>query len=103
MKQQNELMNFLGARYSKDGKRVNVTLVSGKDNSRIYRNVSIALEDESKKIQVRVKNIKGKDHAIIYVPFFEEKKTEERDEDDAYNIPDDMPNQKEYKLSKALK
>ncbi len=91
MKQQNELMNFLGARYSKDGKRVNVTLVSGKDDSRVYRNVSIALDDDSKKVQVRVKNIKGKEHAIIYVPFFEERKNGENDEDDAYNIPDDMP------------
>lgn len=103
MKQQNELMNFLGARYSKDGKRVNVTLVSGKDNSRIYRNVSIALEDESKKIQVRVKNIKGKDHAIIYVPFFEEKRLKNATKTMHITYQMICLNQKENKLSKALK
>lgn len=89
MKQENTLMNILGARMSKSGERVNITLVSGEGANTQYRNVSLALENKSK-TKVKVENIKGNDYAIVYIPMLKPRANEDVVEDEAYEIPDEV-------------
>ena len=63
-KSDNALYSIYGARMSKSGKRVNVSLVKGNGDEKQWASVSIALENDGK-VKVKVKD----DYAIIKVPF----------------------------------
>lgn len=73
-----KLFSVFGARESKDAKRVNISLVTGKDDSREWATISIAKDGKSK-TKLEIKEIKenkktGQRYCVLYIPFLEEKK-----------------------------
>lgn len=85
-----QLFSIFGARDSKDAKRVNISLVTGKDEkSREWATISIAKDGKSKtKLEIKENKKTGQRYCVLYVPFLEEKK----DKDVTNKIDDnDLP------------
>ena len=68
------LLSIFGAKISKDGKRLVVSLVSGEGESKVFYNTCIKL-DNSQKTHAKVE--KDGKHAIIKVVMLEDKPTNE--------------------------
>lgn len=70
-----KLFSIFGARESKDAKRVNISLVTGKDDSREWATISIAKDGKSKtKLEIKENKKTGQRYCVLYIPFLEEKK-----------------------------
>lgn len=85
-----QLFSIFGARESKDSKRVNISLVTGKDEkNREWATISIAKDGKSKtKLEIKENKKTGQRYCVLYVPFLEEKK----DKDVTNKIDDnDLP------------
>lgn len=85
-----QLFSIFGARESKDAKRVNISLVTGKDEkSREWAAISIAKDGKSKtKLEIKENKKTGQRYCVLYIPFLEEKK----DKDVTNKIDDnDLP------------
>lgn len=73
--EQSKLLSIFGAKVSKDGKKLVLTLVSGEDESKQFYNACIKL-DNSQKTHAKVE--KDGKHAIIKVAMLEDKVTEDK-------------------------
>lgn len=73
--EQSKLLSIFGAKVSKDGKKLVLTLVSGEDESKQFYNACIKL-DNSQKTHAKVE--KDGKHAIIKVVMLEDKVTEDK-------------------------
>ena len=71
--EQSKLLSIFGAKVSKDGKKLVLTLVSGEDESKQFYNTCIKL-DNSQKTHAKVE--KDGKHALIKVAMLEDKATE---------------------------
>lgn len=71
------LLSIFGAKVSKDGKRLVLSLVSGEDDSKTYYNTCIKL-DNSQKTHAKVE--KDGKHAIIKVVMLEDKQPTQNDD-----------------------
>ena len=80
---ENDLLSIYGARLSKNGKYINVSLVSGNGKERKFYTVCVKIDKEAK-THGAIKN--GK--AIISIPVLEAKKKAEAAAED---YEDDMP------------
>lgn len=70
-----KLFSIFGARESKDAKRVNISLVTGKDDSREWATISIAKDGKSKtKLEIKENKKTGQRYCVLNIPFLEEKK-----------------------------
>ena len=67
-----KLFSIFGARESKDAKRVNISLVTGKDDNREWASISIAKDGKSK-TKVEIKENRTTILCIVY-PIFRRKK-----------------------------
>lgn len=77
-KEKTELLSIFGAKVSKDGTKLVLTLVSGEDESKVFYNACIKL-DNSQKTHAKVEE-DGK-HALIKVVMLDEKKASDKKED----------------------
>ncbi|MBQ6883791.1 MAG: hypothetical protein IJO25_05565 [Clostridia bacterium] len=77
-KEKTELLSIFGAKVSKDGTKLVLTLVSGEDESKVFYNACIKL-DNSQKTHAKVEE-DGK-HALIKVAMLDEKKASDKKED----------------------
>lgn len=73
---ENTLLSIYGARVSKDGKRINLTLCEGKDDKRIFYCASVKLDNSGK---VKVKLSDDKASAIFKVAMLSNKPIEKTD------------------------
>ena len=77
-KEKTELLSIFGAKVSKDGTKLVLTLVSGEDESKVFYNACIKL-DNSQKTHAKVEE-DGKP-ALIKVAMLDEKKASDKKED----------------------
>ena len=78
---ENKLLTIYGARLSKSGKHINLTLVEGEGNERKFYTACVKI-DESSKVHGVVRNtIEKGEEAIIVVPLLAPTKTEETPKD----------------------
>ena len=70
------LLNFYGARLSKSGNHVNITLTTGEHGKRNWFTAPVKTALDAK-IHAEVNG----NYAVIYVPLLKEKKQEIKDED----------------------
>ena len=64
----NELFTVYGARLSKSGERVNVSMVRGKDDAREWASVSIKINNKNAKVKAKIEG----DFAYIKIPMLKE-------------------------------
>ena len=64
----NELFTVYGARLSKSGERVNVSMVRGKDDAREWASVSIKINNKDAKVKAKIEG----DFAYIKIPMLKE-------------------------------
>lgn len=91
--QENKLLTIYGARLSKSGKHINLTLVEGENAQRKFYTACVKIGEESKVHGTIDKNVKGEDEAVIIVPLLAPTKTEQppRDQfDDLDQIDEDQ-------------
>lgn len=73
-----KLFSIFGACESKDAKRVNISLVTGKDDSREWSTISIAKDGKGKtKLEIKTNKKTGQRYCVLYIPFLDEKKDED--------------------------
>lgn len=82
-KSNNTLFGIYGCRHSKDGKRLNITLISGENDNKSYATVSLKLDDK------RVKEVKGGKGYWVFVKMLGDKKVTEQPKEK--QTEDDMP------------
>lgn len=70
-KQDNKLFTTYGARLSKNGDRVNVSLVRGKDDKKEWALISIKLGKSSAKVKAKIEG----DFALIKIPMLKQDTT----------------------------
>lgn len=66
----NALFTVYGARLSKSGERVNVSLVRGKDDAREWATISVKLKNADGKVKAKIDG----DFALLKIPMLKEKK-----------------------------
>ena len=66
----NALFSVYGARLSKSGERVNVSLVRGKDDNREWATISVKIGNKDGKIKAKIEG----DFAYIKVPMLKQDK-----------------------------
>lgn len=76
-KNNNALFSVYGARLSKSGERVNVSLVRGKDDNKEWATISIKLGESSSKVKARIKD----DLAYLKIPMLQVEEDDEEDND----------------------
>ena len=88
---ENKLLTIYGARLSKSGKHINLTLVEGEGNERKFYTACVKI-DESSKVHGVVRNtIEKGEEAIIVVPLLEKPKETPKDQfDDLDQIDEDQ-------------
>lgn len=64
----NALFSVYGARLSKSGERVNVSLVRGKDDAREWATISIKMNKSDAKVKVKIEG----DFAYIKIPMLKQ-------------------------------
>ena len=69
-KQDKTLFTVYGARLSKSGERVNVTLVRGKDDNKEWASISVKIGKSDAKVKARIEN----DFAYIKIPMLKQDK-----------------------------
>lgn len=75
-KQQKDLLSIFGAKLSKDGKKVVITLVSGERDNTKYYNTCVKLNNQQK-THVKIED----DVAIVTIPMLKEKVELDEDEE----------------------
>lgn len=78
---ENKLLTIYGARLSKSGKHINLTLVEGENEQRKFYTACVKIGEQSKVHGTIDKNVKGEEEAIIVVPLLAPTKTEEAPKD----------------------
>lgn len=78
---ENKLLTIYGARLSKSGKHINLTLVEGENEQRKFYTACVKIGEQSKVHGAIDKNVKGEEEAIIVVPLLAPTKTEEAPKD----------------------
>lgn len=73
-KNTNTLLSIYGAKLSKDGKRIIITLVGGSEDKKEYYSTCIKL-DGSQKSKVKVAN--DNSHVLVKVPMLKTRKEED--------------------------
>ena len=82
----NTLLTFYGARQSKDGKKLNVTLVGDVDGEKTYFNACVKL-DNSQRTHAKI----DKDgNALLKVPMLKEDKDSKKSKKAKDNVPSDF-------------
>lgn len=76
-KDTNKLLNIYGARVSANGKYVNLSLVSGKDDARVFYCATIK-KDNSSKVKVKEHTRNGVEGFMIFVPLLKADKKKEQ-------------------------
>lgn len=85
----NALLSVYGCRKSKNGSRVNITLIGNEDNNKSYYTACVKL-DNSGKVKAKETQLKdGKKVFAIYIPILEDKPKEEKPRPDI--TTDDLP------------
>lgn len=72
----NSLFTVYGARLSKSGERVNVSLVRGKDDARQWASISVKIGKSDAKIKAKIDG----DFALIKIPMLKPKEEDDNDE-----------------------
>ena len=75
----NSLFTVYGARLSKSGERVNVSLVRGKDDTKEWATISVKIGKSDAKVKAKIDG----DFALIKIPML---KPKEEDDNDALNF-----------------
>lgn len=75
-KKQTTLYSIYGARPSKDGKRVNLSIVTGEGDARRWGTISIKLDNNSK-VHVEMND----NDVLVKVPLLVDSKDEDQDDD----------------------
>ena len=76
-KDTNKLLNIYGARVSANGKYVNLSLVTGKDDARVFYCATIK-KDNSSKVKVKEHTSNGVEGFMIFVPLLKADKKKEQ-------------------------
>lgn len=88
---ENKLLTIYGARLSKSGKHINLTLVEGEGNERKFYTACVKIDENSKVHGSIDKNTKGEDEAVVVVPLLEKPKETPKDQfDDLDQIDEDQ-------------
>lgn len=67
-----DLFNIYGARKSKDGSKLNVTLIRGHEDTKEYATISLKLDDKQSKTKATIRE----GYAYIKIALLEDKKEE---------------------------
>ena len=67
-KTESTLYTIYGARYSKSGERINVSLVTGKDDNKSWACTSIKIDNPDGRVQVKIKD----EYAYVKIPLLVE-------------------------------
>ena len=79
--QENKLLTIYGARLSKSGKHINLTLVEGEDAQRKFYTACVKIDEESKVHGFIRNTIEGYKDVLIVVPLLAPTKTKETPKD----------------------
>ena len=71
MKDKNTLLSIFGAKLSKDGKRVVITLVNGEDDDKNFYTACVKL-DNSQKTKAKIVESLGKKYALVQINFIKD-------------------------------
>lgn len=76
---ENDLLNIYGARISKSGEHINLTLVRGEGTEKEFYNCAIKIHSRESKIYAdkSKQKMNGKDYVFIYIPILDDIKEKE--------------------------
>ena len=72
----NSLFTVYGARLSKSGERVNVSLVRGKDDAKQWATISVKLGKSNAKVKAKIEG----EFAFLKIPMLQQNNEDENDE-----------------------